>query len=1282
MGLSVDQIFTSYIPKPMSTATSKINDSHENRPSKRTRFSSADPTSHSSGQQQQQPGDSSTNSCLLAGHVDAHQQARSEAEVSSSSHTPDSSFRAKANSSVQDAVNEKSDPTSIDRDALPKTIHESPTPADREDSLTPLTETLSENDPLAAEAIENDLEISQYDIWSDCEQEELDTFDETDSPNGRLLNTSQLTTSNTIQDHVKTFERPDALKTPAQVTDQSGSKKASSPPEHQPSSSQLINPNIPTSSSHRDSNHDPSPSSSGLKRNVSSLFTTGGGQPFPMAIEQPISSPPSQPTILAFDRPGSPVSAASIITLATKISADNTSEVPQTRPTSPSHPHHPVSSKPRRTLSSLFQTGAGQPFPMDESVKEKSSPSSTGNQDCPVFGFQTARGHSVSAPSKESMRKALDICNNNNLSHFPKPHYIEPDSPSPSHRAKIQKASQCGFSRSASPSEMCNNPTQTNKSQADGSPPIAHVRTPQKKEFSPTGSSSMNPPMTKFDTSDHSAGLFSTGAGAPIHIPVSAVERARAHLDNPSQSLDSHPLPVNGFCSPLKDVSNLQPASHSIHKMSDTTDLLVGSVTRQPHHMISTKLQESLSAVVPKIPSQPTTTASLMSTPVRALSKSVSRPQIQNSPHEPITLPSGLHTYTAPVRRISNRMHIGLTPQSSSRRVSHESKVLEHRSFITPFKKKIEVYHPSKSGQPDSLFTPARETSHSYHEEETPSSDPSRRSVMYIDPPTRFGRQGSSGKPQSVFDLSRRSPRTIPMADWLASPKGYSARHLLSLSVPESVVFMTAKSAAIWTFNALTEPFGAIQALGELLQAGCSIGRSTPQWVANHWGLIVWKLSGMVRWQPDCMSRIWNPLNAVQQLKYRYEREFVCGDRSALKRILDNDCPSTVPMCLVIVGIIRQPANSAATKGFSALSEMLELSDGWYKIKAHLDPVLARVLKRGSLRVGFKLAISGASTEAPVSNYPKPPGEKKSTLKESGPSEEGAQDEVRLYLEGNATSRARWAESLGLRARPWLATLRSLTPDGGRIPMMDIVVMKVFPPMFVDQEGRMGRWGIEQENMLQVAWEKEREKEAAKIAVEQEQEFEKIQGVADLVASIYAAKSDGKRRLSGDKINGADESEVSGFDADDFCEDLVEGDIPSEDVKTLSTSKLVQLRQSVQRRFDSFRSRAVEDLQKTLNNRVPLRRTRHIQLLNIRDFQTFKNRPQPQLVGNLSVQDLSRLPDGFFKEGARYWVENLQPQRNARWDHTLSSKNLKSDFIEVPLSTRRDTSWRNINLDA
>ncbi|KAI9601866.1 hypothetical protein KEM48_001154 [Puccinia striiformis f. sp. tritici PST-130] len=282
----------------MSTATSKINDSHENRPSKRTRFSSADPTlTH--------PDNSNSNQAT---------------------HQP---IRAYWLDIVQ----------------------------------------LLSYARFIIQSEGKQFRTGRVRHLERLRAEELDTFDE---PTHLMAGYSIPANYNIKYDTGSLGEQKSVITagTSAKLVpiDQS---------EHT------------TSSSDRDSNHDPSPSSSGLKRNVSSLFTPAEANPFRWrsSSQSPLHRP-SPPSLLLTDQ--------------ALLSTADTSY-------SPSHPHHPVSSKPRRTLSSLFQTGAGQPFPMDESVKEKSSPSSTGNQDCPVFGFQTARGHSVSAPSKESMRKALDI---------------------------------------------------------------------------------------------------------------------------------------------------------------------------------------------------------------------------------------------------------------------------------------------------------------------------------------------------------------------------------------------------------------------------------------------------------------------------------------------------------------------------------------------------------------------------------------------------------------------------------------------------------------------------------------------------------------------------------------------------------------------------------------------------------------------------------------------------------------------------------------------------------
>ncbi len=65
---------------------------------------------------------------------------------------------------------------------------------------------------------------------------------------------------------------------------------------------------------------------------------------------------------------------------------------------------------------------------------------------------------------------------------------------------------------------------------------------------------------------------------------------------------------------------------------------------------------------------------------------------------------------------------------------------------------------------------------------------------------------------------------------------------------------------------------GASAALNELLSMGCSM--ATKQWVDNHWGLILWKLAGMVCLDPasesDPEKKRWCWKEVMRQLRYRY----------------------------------------------------------------------------------------------------------------------------------------------------------------------------------------------------------------------------------------------------------------------------------------------------------------------------------------------------------------------------------------------------------------------------
>lgn len=55
---------------------------------------------------------------------------------------------------------------------------------------------------------------------------------------------------------------------------------------------------------------------------------------------------------------------------------------------------------------------------------------------------------------------------------------------------------------------------------------------------------------------------------------------------------------------------------------------------------------------------------------------------------------------------------------------------------------------------------------------------------------------------------------------------------------------------------------------------------------------------------------------------------------------------------------------------------------------------------------------------------------------------EGYED-VHLVLSGNSTHLAPWHAKLGFHKTSWIATLGSLSPDGGSVPLLDLLVTQV-----------------------------------------------------------------------------------------------------------------------------------------------------------------------------------------------------------------------------------------------
>ena len=134
--------------------------------------------------------------------------------------------------------------------------------------------------------------------------------------------------------------------------------------------------------------------------------------------------------------------------------------------------------------------------------------------------------------------------------------------------------------------------------------------------------------------------------------------------------------------------------------------------------------------------------------------------------------------------------------------------------------------------------------------------------------------------------------------------------------------------------------------------------------------------------ETDADRRRWSWTETMRQLLYRYaspsnfllcqpslvthsyEKELNCGARPALRLITAQDVSTGLHMILCVSGITWS-AGGIGNDGLPLVPHpTLELTDGWYRLRTQVDEVLARAARRGIIRVGRKIAVSGASVRA------------------------------------------------------------------------------------------------------------------------------------------------------------------------------------------------------------------------------------------------------------------------------------------------------------------------------
>ncbi|KAG2022867.1 hypothetical protein CC2G_000587 [Coprinopsis cinerea AmutBmut pab1-1] len=511
----------------------------------------------------------------------------------------------------------------------------------------------------------------------------------------------------------------------------------------------------------------------------------------------------------------------------------------------------------------------------------------------------------------------------------------------------------------------------------------------------------------------------------------------------------------------------------------------------------------------------------------------------------------------------------------------------------------------------------------------------------------------------------RQPPRPLPVKDPCPSkqtldacglqPQEYSLEELESMGLNTTelsqITPVTALHYGFYSPDGVPSPTSGLPRLNadaaykELLTKGCSL--ASKPWVDNHWSMILWKLAGMAAFDPvteqDPARKRWCWAEVMRQLTYRYEKELNGGQRPALRRIVATDSPAGNPIVLCVSGINW-------IEGEKGSFPELEVTDGWYRLRAQIDPPMVRAIQKGTLRVGRKIAVVGARLLS----------EKKDPMEILE-----AYDSVKLALSGNSTHLAPWHAKLGFQRDRYISTLRALSPDGGFISCVDVEILKVHPVAyleFVEKDGQTIREGPRSEadeNKIADQWMKRREKEASKLRYEYERRNERymdyVQRLEDKAHSYRPKEDDGPP------------------DSVDSCyDDLEDHRTALQTISRLTPAEAHWLSKTIRHNLESEHDRMNSEVEKELAALCPPRNVRNFRVLVVKDAR--EGRKQSHRVAQLTVWDVTSLAlseggkPGSFEVGQRYMVSNLYPAQPSAW--------MKNEpGAEIYMTARKGSQW-------
>ncbi|GAA6009516.1 hypothetical protein JCM11491_003587 [Sporobolomyces phaffii] len=745
---------------------------------------------------------------------------------------------------------------------------------------------------------------------------------------------------------------------------------------------------------------------------------------------------------------------------------------------------------------------------------------------------------------------------------------------------------------------------------------------------------------------------------------------------------------LGGRRSPLAPVENVVPQADDARSDNDSvTDTVTSSSPRKrgssPLPVAQARppptfnsLDCALSAVVPEpLPSpaappksadassaRPPDSATSGSTPIAAHRAPAFRPPMLGSarnasqarsstpirtslnPHTIHPLPI-VSTSASATPLFNRRLNIGMTPRNKPFHLANTQPSSSGRnkgksSFVTPFKNGKRPEGLTPTGLKDKTGA-------------TPTSGGNKVStVASVKTRTRVSQLGggiAKDHRAKIFDLEVDSPR-FNLFEYGMRPQTHLFEELETQGFSEEILSMNSANSSGFVFPCGRSARDAFESLKALVAARLPGEEElvTLPWVQNHWSLIVWKLASYVRTRPDLLEKWWTFDMVMDQLRYRYEREINRAERSAIKRIQEKDSSAALPIVLCVTQLLWDDPEEGTddTDGATQVVVGIELTDGWYRIRANIDRTLRSACERGKLIVGSKVAVTGARLES---------------HRRDGVEVLEAVDRSKLVISGNSTSLAAWHAPLGFSRNQFFASLDSLSCSGGVVAPLDIVIEKIFELGYVDAtRSNSGTWGEVEERERAEEWERGRKRIHDRMADAAERDgLQEDDLVALLQDAVQGACEDGLPSRKGGQ-----DPEIE--DPDEIIERLENATSKRAVLRELSLSSLQACLNSAVERATRSRDQAYHDLRQELDQKFPPRQIRSVRMMRIKDARDGASGPSER-EAILTVWDVKDYASDFFREGRRYQVTN-----------TVVKGNWQRKIREITLHTRKESKWKRV----